>query len=110
MKTYEEFRQALQDESFQQELCSRLAERKPETGEAVILATVEFAAEKGYTVTPEELSVEAAKHRELSDEDAQSVAGGAWCWNEYSCFAAWYHDCCDAIMDECDDLTVHHSD
>lgn len=87
MKTFAEFQEAIQSEALQKELSAFLAEKKPVDKEAEILAVAEFAAGRDYAVTAEELCAEIASKRELSDEEAENVAGtsGIWCWSNYDC-------------------------
>lgn len=103
MKTFSEFKEAMKDEALKKELDAYIEKKKPEDREAQVLALVAFAAEKGYAVTAEELGADAAKNRELSDEEIENAAGGVWCFSDYSCYTAWYHDGCDLIMDDCDE-------
>lgn len=97
-RNFAEFREALKSDDLRKELAMFLANQNAETEEERILATVKFAADKGFAVTPEELSVETAEMRELTDEEVDNMAGGSWCWNDYSCFAVLHYDNCGAIM------------
>ena len=74
---FKEFREALKkDAALNAGLEAFLESKAPESAEAKCAAIIEFAAAKGYTVTVEELSAEAAACRALDDEELRSVSGG----------------------------------
>ena len=84
MKTFEEFKEAMKDESFRKEMAAFMQEKKPADKEAELELVVAFASDKGFAVTVEELGQEMAGSRELSDDEIESVAGG-WCWLDQAC-------------------------
>lgn len=91
MKTFEEFKEAMKDETFRKEMETFIKEKRSENKAAQLEAIAAFAADKGFAVTVEELGQEMAGNRELSDDEVESVAGGgkSWCWwNQYCIFAA----------------------
>lgn len=85
MKTFEEFKEAVREESMHSELAAYLKARKPEDKAAEVTAICAFAAEKGFAVTPEELGIDAAGSRELSDDEVENAAGGKFCWDNFTC-------------------------
>lgn len=85
MKSFAEFREAMKDEAMRKELVAYLAEKKPETKADEVQFIVEYAAVKGYSVTAEELGIERAKVRELTDDEVDNAAGGTWCWENANC-------------------------
>lgn len=100
MKTFAEFKEAMKDEAMRKELAAFCESKKVESSEEKILAAVEFAAEKGFEITAEDLGVDAVSGKELSDEEVENAAGGVWCVADYSCYAIYSHDKCSRIMDE----------
>ena len=98
MKTFEEFIVDIKNEELQQALKAFIAAAKPENEEEKMLALADFAVQKGYEVTPEQLSVERARQKKLDDSELEAVSGGEWCGEEYSCFWMWHHDHCAWAM------------
>lgn len=88
MKTFEEFKEAMKDETFRKEMAAFMQEKKPQDKAAELEAIAAFAADKGFAVTVEELGQEMAGSRELSDDEIESVTGGDydWCWWDYYCY------------------------
>lgn len=101
MKSFEEFKEALKDEAFRKELAAYLAEKKPETKESEVQTVVEFASVKGYAVTAEELGIESAKVRELTDDEVDNIVGGnALCWENSACFFVDRNLLWDIVFDD----------
>lgn len=100
-KTLKEFLEAMKGEELREAYAAFLKERKPESKEEEIRALAEFAAQKGYAITAEQLSIENASKRELPDEELDNAAGGNWCWGEHSCFFLSASDGCNVLMDDC---------
>ena len=90
MKTFEEFKEAMKDETFRKEMAVFVKEKNPADKAVQFEAIAAFAADKGFAVTVEELGQETAGNRELSDDEVESVAGGGkeWCWWTYYCIFA----------------------
>ena len=101
MKTYKAFTERMKDDGCLKELQEFIVAKNAASREEEQLAIIEFAAGKGYEVTPEELSLEAVNSRELNDDEMENTAGGVWCWGEFSCIAAWYHYHCSEVMYSC---------
>ena len=107
MKTFQDFKKALeQDASLKQELIAFLAGKKAESREAEFCGTAEFAAGRGYSFTPEEMSLDTIENRELTDEEVERVAGGDWCWVDYSCIGIAHYDGCDVVMNQAKEKEV----
>ena len=79
MKTFEEYLKRLQnDEEFAKEI-GEAFKAKAEAGETDYnKMVIEIAAEKGYTITEEEIEAFSAEAKEsLSEEELGKVAGGS---------------------------------
>ena len=85
MKTFAEFKEAMKAEEMQKKIAEYFAGKQIEDKEAKILEMVKFAAENGYEITAEDISLDEVGNRELSDEEVENAAGGLWCWDNYYC-------------------------
>ena len=102
MKSFKEFQIAMNtDENFKKELLAYIETKAPSNDAEYTKCIADFALEKGYDVTVEQLSMKKAAERELDEDELDIISGGSACESTWQFGEnCWSSDRCDHIVND----------